>query len=147
MSISPTFYARVFCTKVLCEAFLYSHLRFELFLAQEYWDKCSYKMLVKLTTGVNLANVFWAGFLYECYASKFLYSVLLCWKETCGKSVLKNVGEIDWISSTVLMIGGRIGKERFSARTFFYHTDSGRVERWNTFLLWFVNKDYLISNQ
>ncbi len=47
--ISPTFYPRLFCTKVLCKAFLYLHFRFELLLAKEYWRKCAYKMLVKLT--------------------------------------------------------------------------------------------------
>jgi hypothetical protein len=35
-SISPTFYARLFCMKVLPEAFLQLHFRFELFMAQEY---------------------------------------------------------------------------------------------------------------
>jgi hypothetical protein len=50
VSISPTFYARLFCTKVLRQAFLYLHFRFELFLAQEYWRKCTHKMLVKMTT-------------------------------------------------------------------------------------------------
>jgi hypothetical protein len=36
--------------KVLRQAFLYLHFRFEFFLAQEYWRKCALKMLVKLTT-------------------------------------------------------------------------------------------------
>jgi hypothetical protein len=45
MLISPTFYARLFCAKVL--RFLCLHFRFE--LAQEYWRKCAHKMLVKLT--------------------------------------------------------------------------------------------------
>jgi hypothetical protein len=31
VSISPTFYARLFCTKVLREAFLYLYFRLELF--------------------------------------------------------------------------------------------------------------------
>ncbi len=38
-----------FCTKVLHKVFSCSHLTFELFLAQEYWHKCTYKMLVTLT--------------------------------------------------------------------------------------------------
>ncbi len=50
VSISPTFNARLFRTKVLREPLLCLHLRFELFLAQEYWRKCAHKMLVKLTT-------------------------------------------------------------------------------------------------
>jgi hypothetical protein len=37
--------------KVLHEAFLYLHFRFELSLAQEFWRKCTHIMLVKLTTG------------------------------------------------------------------------------------------------
>jgi hypothetical protein len=48
-SISPTFYARLFSTKVWREAFLSLHFRFDLFLAKEYWRKCARKMLVKLT--------------------------------------------------------------------------------------------------
>jgi hypothetical protein len=35
VSISPTFYVRLFRTKVSRQAFLYLHFRFELFLAQE----------------------------------------------------------------------------------------------------------------
>jgi hypothetical protein len=53
VSISPTFYALLFRTEVLREAFLNLHFRFELLLAKEYWRKCAYKMLAKLTTGVN----------------------------------------------------------------------------------------------
>ncbi len=52
VSISPTFYARIFCTKVL-HNFLYLHSRFKLFLMQEYWLKYAHKMLVKLTKGVH----------------------------------------------------------------------------------------------
>jgi hypothetical protein len=51
VSISPTFYARLFRAKVSHKAFLHLHFRFELFLAQEYWRKCAQKMLVKLTKG------------------------------------------------------------------------------------------------
>jgi hypothetical protein len=50
VSISPTFYALLFCTKVLREVFWYIHYKFELLLAQNYWRKCAQKMLVKLTT-------------------------------------------------------------------------------------------------
>jgi hypothetical protein len=39
-----------FLYKVLRKAFLYSHFRYERFLAQEYWRNCAHKMLVKLTT-------------------------------------------------------------------------------------------------
>ncbi len=48
-------------TNFLRAAFLYEtfvlfcglHLRFDLFLAQEYWRKCAHKMLVKLTKGIR----------------------------------------------------------------------------------------------
>jgi hypothetical protein len=53
VSISPTFYARLYCTKVSREAFLCFHFRFELFLAQEYWCKWAHKILVKSTTGLQ----------------------------------------------------------------------------------------------
>ncbi len=51
VSISPSFYARVFSTKVFHKAFLYLYLRFEHFLAQEYRSKCAHNMLGKLTIG------------------------------------------------------------------------------------------------
>jgi hypothetical protein len=51
VSISPTFYARLFRTKVLHKAFLYLNFRYELLWAKKYWHKCAYKMLVKLTRG------------------------------------------------------------------------------------------------
>ncbi len=51
VSISPSFYARAFSTKVFHKAFLYLYLRFEHFLAQEYRSKCAHNMLVNLTIG------------------------------------------------------------------------------------------------
>ncbi len=39
MSISPTFYARLFRTKVSRKTFLYLDFRFVLFLAKNYWRK------------------------------------------------------------------------------------------------------------
>ncbi len=53
-SLSPTFYARLFCTMVLRKAFFCLHFRFELFLVQEYWHKCDYKKQVKQTKGFYL---------------------------------------------------------------------------------------------
>jgi hypothetical protein len=58
MSISPTFYARIYGRKVLHVYFLCLHYRFELFLAQKYWLKCAHKMLVKLTIDVNANTLF-----------------------------------------------------------------------------------------
>ena len=48
-SISPTFYARLFCTKGFRAAFLYLHCRFKLFRRKEIGAKAARKMLVKLT--------------------------------------------------------------------------------------------------
>ncbi len=67
VSISPTFYARLFRTKVSREAFLYLHYRFELFLAKEYWRKCARKMLVKLTTDLYFFSQVFRRF----FCSKF----------------------------------------------------------------------------
>jgi hypothetical protein len=70
MSISPTFYARLFVTKVLRESFLNLHFRFELFFfAQEYWSKCAHKMLVKLTIGqVEMVIASWTDFI-QCFST------------------------------------------------------------------------------
>jgi hypothetical protein len=43
-----------FLRKFFCEAFLYLHFRFALLLSEEYWRKCTYKMLVKLPTELQL---------------------------------------------------------------------------------------------
>ena len=51
VSISPTFYERLFCTKVFRAAFLYLHCRFKLFRCKEIGAKAARKMLVKLTQG------------------------------------------------------------------------------------------------
>jgi hypothetical protein len=72
MSISPTFYKRLFQMKVLREAFLYSHIRYELF-----WHKnigANAFMLVKLTAGWELLvlilgaffrkKMFWTTFVF-----------------------------------------------------------------------------------
>ncbi len=48
--ISPTFYAWLFCTKVLCEAFLKYILGLSFFGARILAQVRSHKMLVKLTT-------------------------------------------------------------------------------------------------
>jgi len=53
VSISPTFYAQLFCTKVFRAAFLYLWLRFVLFWRKEIGTKAACKMLVKLTKGHN----------------------------------------------------------------------------------------------
>ncbi len=54
-SISPTFYESLLGTKH--KALLHLLFRFELYLAQEHQRKCTHKMLMKLTTGVNFAFI------------------------------------------------------------------------------------------
>ncbi len=61
VSISPTFYPRLFRTKVSRVAFLYFHFRFELILAQKYLRKCAHKMLVKLTTVTEIESTVLPG--------------------------------------------------------------------------------------
>ncbi len=75
VSISPTFYK-----------ILYIRLRFELLLAQEYWRKCAYKMLVKLTTGLSFINLeiatFCMKFLWNAFFLEWLLiisSFVKCW--------------------------------------------------------------------
>jgi hypothetical protein len=53
VSISPTFYARLFRTKVSREAFLYLDLRFVLFWRKNIGAKAARNMLVKLTRYVG----------------------------------------------------------------------------------------------
>ncbi len=51
VSISPTFYVRLFCTKVSHKAFLYLHFRIDLFLAKNIGaNALAHKTLMKLTT-------------------------------------------------------------------------------------------------
>jgi hypothetical protein len=42
VSISPTFYARLFRMKVLLKYFSYLYVRYELFLVQDYLLKCTH---------------------------------------------------------------------------------------------------------
>jgi hypothetical protein len=93
VSISPTFYALHFHTKVLREAFLYLHLRFELFLTQEYLRKCAHKILVKSTTGLNFTNILLVLFCAKVLLASFLYLhfrfVLFGCKNIGAKAALK----------------------------------------------------------
>jgi len=61
-SISPTFYARLFCTKVLFEAFLYLQFGFVTFFQKDISAKAARKMLMKMATVVNFTNVLQAAF-------------------------------------------------------------------------------------
>ena len=70
-SISPSFYVQLFHTKVFWAAFMYLHFRFVLFWHKENGPKAACKMLVKLTTGLNFNNIFWATFLYKSVMRSF----------------------------------------------------------------------------
>ena len=52
-SISPTFYAQLFCTKVFSAAFLYLQFGFVFVWRKNIGAKAARKMLVKLTPAVN----------------------------------------------------------------------------------------------
>ena len=54
VSISSAFYERLFCMKVLCEAFLYLQFVFVFFFWQkEISQKVTHEILVELTTGLS----------------------------------------------------------------------------------------------
>ena len=52
VSISSTFYAQLFCTKVLCAAFLHLRFGFVIFCQKNISAKAARKMLMKLVTGI-----------------------------------------------------------------------------------------------
>jgi hypothetical protein len=54
--ISPTFYAWLYCAKVLGKAFCTYILGLKFFGKKKYWRKCTHKILVKLTTGLTNNN-------------------------------------------------------------------------------------------
>ncbi len=51
LSSSPTFYARLFRTKVLSKAFMYLHFRFKLILVKEFLHKWAYKNVGEIDQG------------------------------------------------------------------------------------------------
>jgi hypothetical protein len=51
VSISPIFDEHIFCTKVLCAAFMCLQFGFEIFWRKDFCAKAAHKMLVKLTPG------------------------------------------------------------------------------------------------
>jgi hypothetical protein len=51
VSISPTFYKQLFCTKVFCAAFMCLQFEFVIFWRKDLGTKAAHKMLVKLTPG------------------------------------------------------------------------------------------------
>jgi len=98
VSISSTFYARIFRTKVFLPAFFYLHVNREKLLKRLLYKIWARKMLMKLTAGVN--------FMFKCsiFVQKSLEQlyVLIIWffnfmaKGNWRKSWLRNVGKIDF---------------------------------------------------
>jgi hypothetical protein len=66
VSISPTFYACLFLTKVLCAEFLYLKFGFVIFWQQNISAKAARKMLMKIDNiGVNFNNILQEAFSSE----------------------------------------------------------------------------------
>jgi len=57
-------------------------------LWKEIGEKAGYKKLVKLITGVNFANILFAGFCTKVYCTPFLFlqfGFVIFWKKKFGK--------------------------------------------------------------
>jgi hypothetical protein len=54
--ISPIFYKQLFCTKVICAAFLCLQFGFVIFWPKDFGAKAAHKMLVKLTPSLYNQN-------------------------------------------------------------------------------------------
>ncbi len=76
VSISPTFYARLFRTKVLREAFLYWNWRFLLFWRKNIGAKAARNILVKLTPRVFIFDIFWEDIINGHVGVLFLHFIL-----------------------------------------------------------------------
>ena len=61
LSISSTFYERLFCTKVFSAAFFYLHVSRKKLRKALLYEKCIPKMLMKLRAGVNFIKVLLAA--------------------------------------------------------------------------------------
>ncbi len=92
-SISPTFYARLFRTKVSREAFLCLPWRLNFLFAQEYWRNCANKMLVKLTPGVDFINIYTRLFCAQNLTS-FWRIATGKWHTAFGKFSVKNLANL-----------------------------------------------------
>ena len=60
VSISPTFYEQLYCTKVLCTAFMSLQFQLVFFCRKEIGTKAAHKMLVKMTiaiVGVSVVQI------------------------------------------------------------------------------------------
>jgi hypothetical protein len=56
VSISTIFYEQLFCTKVICAAFLCLKFGFVIFWRKDFGAKAAHKMLVKLTPSLYNQN-------------------------------------------------------------------------------------------
>jgi len=65
VSISSTFYIRLFHTKVLWAPFILLQIGFEFFWPKNIGAKAACKMLMKLNTCVNFTNILQAAFTPE----------------------------------------------------------------------------------
>jgi len=87
VSISTTFYERLFCTKVLGVDFLKLQLGFVIFWQKNIGTQAACKMLMKLTKGVNFTNILLAVFFTALICLLFGF-VIFCQKEICPKQLL-----------------------------------------------------------
>ena len=84
VSISPTFYKQLFCTKVFRAAFLYLHCRFVLFWHTEIGAKAAHKMSVKLTPCFCFSKCSLARVSYLFWTTSFSKNHFRCFKY-CSK--------------------------------------------------------------
>jgi len=78
VSISPTFYAKLFCTNLVCKAFLYVQFDFVIFWQKNISAKVLRKILVKLAKGRKMYdNCIWK--LERLFKNTFL-NVLAFWQ-------------------------------------------------------------------
>ncbi len=87
--ISLTFYARIFCTKVLCAAFLQLHFGLVNFWHKIIDAKRSHTTLMKLTPAINFINV-----IRVYFSCKLLFSNFGFEQTFEQKMHAKNVDEI-----------------------------------------------------
>jgi len=83
VSISSTFYAQFFCTKVFCPAFIYLWFGFVIFWIKNIGPKAARKMLMKLTTGEQKSNYIFSFRTFQLFCRQgqrplITFSRILC---------------------------------------------------------------------
>jgi hypothetical protein len=98
VSISSTFYARLFRTKVFGAAFLLSQFGFEIFWRQNIGEKFGPKMLMKLTQGINRNCIEMKCFSFQlvmiiinCIAFEKEFELALIMKNTKNNTSFKSL--------------------------------------------------------